>query len=84
MNNWKRIEEFTEVELQTGRDFLFYHKDWIDEEFCQDGIKIGYATNALDDKGIEFAIATIDGEGEWNHTYDLPTHFMAKPEPPKE
>ena len=81
---WKKIEEFTVEDMQKGKNCLFYNKEWIDEEFCQDGIHEGYATVGDTDQEIEYAIATIDGEGEWNHTYDTPTHWMWHPDPPED
>lgn len=77
---WKPISELTEP---TANNYLFYNKEWIDLDFCPNGVKIGYLTFGENDE-LEYAIASIDGEGDWIHVYDQPTHYMECPAGPEE
>lgn len=75
---WKLISELKEP---TANNYLFYNKEWIDADFCPNGVKMGFTYYGENDQ-IEFAIAGIDGEGEWIHYYDQPTHYAEVPDGP--
>ena len=84
MTNWRKIADFTVVDMEKGRNVLFYNKEWVDQDFCPDGIVEGYATVSENDE-VEFVAAMLDGEGEFYHAIAVrPTHWMWHPAPPEE
>lgn len=76
---WKKIKDLTEEELSNGLNVLLYSKEWINEDFCHDGILNGFWN------GDEWVTAPIDSEGEFYCSYDdQPTHWCLHPAPPEE
>ena len=81
---FKVTDPETERMKESGLFVLLYSKEWINEDFCPDGIRDGYWD------GDGWSIADVDGEGEFYHDSEpldspnSPTHWMFHPDRPLE
>lgn len=74
---WNKTEN---TKPPVGEEVLAYHPAWVDEDFNEDGIRIGFLT----DENEFYCAEWMDYKDCYmcRHETPLPTHWMPKPKKP--